>query len=267
MGITPFRIFAVALLFNSFHHYCQCTGVTCYTKARIKTAIKHFLGEGCHRTAVFHEWPSRSGKENIEVEHYTTSGIMIWDVLRTYSSVIGDVLCPFCAEKEIAYSLRPSEFWSDGSSNCRYEPRVVYDTSSSLLLVSAVYTCPQNHQVPSHHPSVLGSLPSSCYYPFYLTNRAGFTVEFLSQITGLVDRGTSFSRIEGMVREQYEQTYWRMRLRYEEDCSSAKISSTNFPPFSQTSYPYPHEKIIKDVFISYSMLFMPMFNEDMARRD
>jgi hypothetical protein len=133
-----------------------------------------------------------------------------------------------------------------------------------LLLVSAVYVCSQNHQVPSHHPSILSRLPSSCYNRFYLTNRAGFTVELLSQITTLVDHGSSFHAIEGIVREQYEQGYWRMRFDFEGDCLRAGHEFTDiYPPFSQVSFPFLHEKIMKDGFISYSLLFLPTFHADM----
>ena len=253
------------LLFMFFDTF-RCVSVSGYSKTKIKSAIKYFLGEGDRQTVLFREWP-RFREGLINIEHYIAPGIIIWDVLRGHGSIIGDLDCPFCAEEQQTCTLLISGLWTDGSSNCRYEPRIVYDMNGYLLLVSAVYVCSQNHQVPSHHPSILSRLPSSCYNRFYLTNRAGFTVELLSQITTLVDHGSSFHAIEGIVREQYEQGYWRMRFDFEGDCLRAGHEFTDiYPPFSQVSFPFLHEKIMKDGFISYSLLFLPRFHADMEHR-
>ena len=258
-------IFKIGLLFM-FINKLQCVGVSDYTKAKIKSAINYFLGEGDCRTVLLGKWP-RFEEGNIDVEHYIVPGILIWDVVRSHGSIIGNLDCPFCAEEQQTCTLRISGLWSDGSSSCRYEPRLVYYTSGYILLVSAVYLCSQNHQVPSHHPCILSRLPSSCYNSFYLTNRAGFTTELLSQVTTLVDHGTSFHTIEGIVREQYEQGCWRMRFRFEGDCLKAGQECTNiYPQFSQVSFPFPHEKILKDGYISYSLLFLPTFHADMEHR-
>ena len=99
------------------------------------------------RSIIFREWHSA-----FEMEHYILPAIMIWDVLRSYGSAIGNVTCPFCVEEEQSFVLQHTGLWSDGSPNSRYEPRVIYDTSACILLASAVYICPNNHQVPSHHP-------------------------------------------------------------------------------------------------------------------
>ena len=246
---------------------CESVPISGYTKQKIGEAINLFLKDGGRRVTLIREWPSSSMDESVKIEHYTTPGIMIWDVLRSYGPVLGKLNCPFCAESNQIQSLRHTGLWANGYSNCCYEPRLIYDTSSAFFLVSAVYVCPQNHQVPSHHPSILSCLPSSHYNIFYLTNRAGFSIEFLSQIIALVDHGTSFHAIEEIVHEQYEQTYWRLRLRFEEDCiRSEKEALVAFPSFSQDTYPFPHEKIIKNVFTSYSVLFLTKFHTDMARR-
>ena len=136
-----------------------------------------------------------SGREDVIIEHDMTLGVMVWDLLRSHRSFVGKLQCTYCAEDLKTQSLRHTGLWSNGAGNCRYGPRLIYHSSRIFLLVSAVYVCPENHQVPAHHSSVLSCIPSHCT-PFYLTNRAGFSVEFLSEITALVDHGTSFHGIE-----------------------------------------------------------------------
>lgn len=261
-----FMAFLTIVLFCLLLDNCKTFPVSKYTQQRINEAINCFLKDDS-RVAIRREWPSALPADSVTIEHYTTPSIIIWDVLRSFRSVLGNLQCPFCAENQQEHDLKHAGLWTDGSSNCRYEPRLIYDSSCCILLVSAVYVCPHGHQVPSHHPSILSRLPSSHYSIFYLTNRAGFSIEFLSQITALVDHGISFHGIEDIVREQYEQAYWRLRLRYEDDCRRGeKESAATFPLFSQDTYPFPHEKLIRSVFVSYSMLFLSKFHTNMAGR-
>ena len=123
----------------------------------------------------------------------------------------------------------------------------------------AVYSCCNSHQIPAHNPHVLSTLPSLLYVPFYLTNRAGFTTDMLAQICSLVDSGLSFHSVESVVCNQYRQHYWRLQRRFSESCVS-------FPEFSQGTFPYPHEILLKDVFMAYSSLFLHTFHADIAVR-
>ena len=226
-NIVFITIFQVCFVWDSG----ETIDVSEYMKKKITIAIELFLKDVHSKTTIIHGCPSSSTLENVNVEHYMCPGIMIWDVLRSYHSHVGMLHCTFCAEEHKTVSLRHTGLWSNALANCRYGPRLIYDSSRTFLLVSAVYICSENHQVPAHHPSVLSCMPSH-YIPFYLTNRAGFSVEFLSQITALVDHGTSFHAIENIVREQYEQVYWRLRLQYEEDLKlTGKKSSVPFPFF------------------------------------
>lgn len=181
--------------------------------------------------------------------------IMIWDVLQSFSE-IKDVVCHICKANGISSLLRSSGHWTS-DCNSSYQPRVIYDTSSFILLVSSIYVCHNNHRVPSHHPSVLSELPHY-YIPFHLTCRAGFTTNFLEQLCSLVDRGTSFLAIEGITADQYRQTYTRIKARLIKEGSSLEI-----PLFSQVSFPYPHEKSLREVFLSYSFLFNYHYAKDM----
>jgi hypothetical protein len=254
---------------------CGCFDISKVTIVKIKRAIKLFEESDCGNPSgslLVREWPgSRSGlSDSTYFEWYTSPPVLLWDVLYSHPELIPRFSCPFCLANGIVATLRRSGKWADKTwSGSAYEPRVVYDTSFALLLVSHLYICPSNHQVPSHHSSILSSLPSLIYVPFFLTNRAGFTVDMLTQLSSMVDNGLSFHSIANIVHEQYELSYWRLRLRYEQDSSIAGGTTNSgqwFPPFDQKCFPLPHEKIIRSVFISYSLLFDQIFYDDMAVR-
>jgi hypothetical protein len=191
------------------------------------------------------------------VDDYVSPPILIWDVLRSYGGIIRNgILCPFCSTNGESLYLRRSGIWTDGHPNTLYLPRVIYDSSSSVILVSAIYTCSNNHRVPSHNPSVISALPSYVYVPFYLTNRAGFTSDLISQISSFVDHGLSFLAIEDIIRDQYKQAYYRLRQRFQGDEQIlGNRSVKEFPEFKQSFFPFPHDRIIRNIFTSYSSLF------------
>lgn len=131
-----------------------------------------------------------------------------------------------------------------------------------ILLVSHIYMCPLNHQIPSHHPSILSALPPSVYVPFYLTNRAGFTVDMLTQVSSMVDSGLSFHSIENIVMEQYEQSYWRIRNLFEENCVGCKWNAHNhgaFPKFQQSFFRVPPRAIDPFSFYRLFVIIRPDF--------
>ena len=260
--MTMSKLLAIFLLFFALK-YSVCVSVSPFVVSRIKQGIEFFEEDGCNRVIFFQEWASSS--EKVLLNEYISPAIMIWDILKSYGSIIDKLICPFCDGGPVF--LRRSGLWTDGTGTCIYEPRAIYDTSFSVLLVAAVYQCPNRHQVPSHHPSVLSALPSFVYIPFFLTNRAGFTISMLTLITSLVDRGISFHSIEGIIRDQYQQHYWRRRQQYEEDLARSKLKKTEeFPEFCQTFFPFPHEKLINNIFVSFSSLYESVFFKDISER-
>ena len=83
----------------------------------------------------------RRGREELSVNAYMSPPILIYDVLTCYGGIMNLLYCPVCLKSGQSSNLRPTGLWTDGTARCVYEPRVVYDVSCSLLLVSAVYSC------------------------------------------------------------------------------------------------------------------------------
>ena len=264
-----------ALLF--IYGICESIDISGVEREKIKRAVRLFE-EDCEYkigSLLVRDWPAPTTAKNDEraldcklVEYCTSSAILIWDILRHYPELSNLLRCPFCLGSGLTSSLRRSGWYTDNSwSQAVYQPRIIYDCSDSLLLVSQIYICPNNHQVPAHHPSIISAIPSSVYVPFLLTNRAGFTVSMLTQILALVNNGMSFHSIESVVREQYFQSYCRMRQRFEISQSNCKCQEQHrFPDFEQNVFPFPHEKVIRSAFISYSFMFDNIFYNDMITR-
>lgn len=82
----------------------------------------------------------------------------------------------------------------------------------------------------------------------------------------MVDNGLSIHSIANIVREQYEESHWNLRLRYKQDSLSSTNTKQSFLSFDQKYFPLPHEQIIRSVFISYSLQFDEVLYEDMACR-
>ena len=94
-----------------------------------------------------------------------------------------------------------------------------------------------------------------------------YAKELISEICSLVDHGLSFLSIEDIIREQYQQSYFRLRSRDKEDAQHvAKLNLSDFPEFEQSSFPFPHVKAIREMFSSYSSLFEQLFHDNMTGR-
>ena len=187
-----------------------------------------------------------------------------WDVL--YSHFV-QMLCPVNQlVHHIVLRDREDGLTQRGLQHCINHERFTI----CQILVSHIYTCCSNHQVPSHHASLLSALPS-VHVPFFLTNRAGFIVDMLTQISSNIGNGLSFHCIEGIIRHQYEQSYWRVRYTvvYDDDFFKHKCSATNhedFPEFGKNLFAFLHKKLIRSVFVSYSLLFDQVYYNDMTKR-
>ena len=133
----------IRLVFIAFclqFHWCGSVQVSKYTISRITFAIKCFQEQESKRIFILREWPAMqptAGKaeKNLSVDAYTSPPILIFDILTCYGDVMKPLCCPVCLKSGHSSTLRPTGLWTDGTTRCVYEPRVVYDVSCSLLLV------------------------------------------------------------------------------------------------------------------------------------
>ena len=246
-------------------HWCGSVQVSKYTISRITFAIKCFQEQESKRIFILREWPAMqptAGKaeKNLSVDAYTSPPILIFDILTCYGDVMKPLCCPVLLK--VWSFINSSTYWVMD----RWHYEMCLRTTCSLrceavpfFLSSAVYSCCNSHQIPAHNPHILSTRPSLLYVPFYLTNRAGLTTDMLAQICSLVDSGLSFHSVESVICNQYRQHYWRLQRRFSEACVQLGSSFKSFPEFIQGTFPYPHEILLKDVFMAYSSLFLHTF--------
>ncbi len=80
------------------------------------------------------------------------------------------------------------------------QPRKLYASSCSVLLLSRAYNCNKcNQQYLSHDPRILEEVQSFHAIPFVLMHRYGFTRELVNLIFGLVNQGMPFYYIETLL--------------------------------------------------------------------
>ena len=146
----------------------NCFEISKFTTLRIKAAIDRF--EKDYTVCLLREWLPIHVMQTPAVEEYTSPAILLWDVLKSYSGIVRSLPCPFCERDGHSSILVRFGIWTDGTTKTPYLPRIIYDTSAMILLVSGVYTCKKSHKVPSHNPQILASVPSTVHVPFLLTN-------------------------------------------------------------------------------------------------
>ena len=121
---------------------------------------------------------------NIVDDGVTVIRIFLVDPVCSLRSAVCGLRSAVCGLQSAVCSLQ--------SAVCKcHTPVVPFFSSPQSTLVN-------NHQVPAHNPYVLSSLPSLLYVPFYLTSRAGFTTDMLTQISSLVDSGVSFHSVQSV---------------------------------------------------------------------
>ena len=108
------------------------------------------------------------------------------------------------------------------------------------------------------HTSFVCSL-HCCMCPV-TTNQAGFTTDMLTQICSVVDSGTSFIQWRLSFCSQHRQHYWRLQWHFKEAWAQLGITSLSFPEFSQGTFLYSHEILLREIFMAYLSLFHHTFH-------
>ena len=131
--------------------------------------------------------------------------VIIWDPL-TQLPVLNRCPAEGC-EKNLALSV-----WTIGESKAT-QPRVLHDTHSMVLLVSAVYKCGNNeHTVFATDPRLIKNI-KSFQLPFTLLHRTGFTRTFIHCVISLAKEGMPMQAIVRHIQSLREQFAAELLLR------------------------------------------------------
>lgn len=143
--------------------------------------------------------------KNVEIE-LDLPAVILWNPYVSHSQIFTSqiTICEKCQ-----CQLQES-YWLDGSSESK-QPRILHDMNRLVVLVSAVYSCDNNHRIIAHDERILQIFPSPDFVPFVLLHRTGFTRSLVNLCYNLVSQGLNFQRIETLIIEQRWQAYSRQQ--------------------------------------------------------
>ena len=162
-----------------------------------------------------------------------------------YQSVYksNSIICPLCFTNGLTQeTLCRSGKWFNGKES-RSNPRVVFGTSTCVLLVSCVYRCAQGHEISACHSDILDKLKDVANVPFFLTHKNGFMLDLAILIEDLIDAGLTFDQVENLIERQYKTTYDQFETQFWCDMKLSKLKRTTykeskhfFPRFSSENF-------------------------------
>ena len=128
--------------------------------------------------------------------------MIIWSPIEQFPNI--NFTCPKCS---MNCTILSSIAWTNGCSS-KYQPRLIHDVNSNVLLLSRIYLCSNGHEVYGHHAGLLNQL-KSVNTPFLLWHSTGFTTSFMDHINQLMSYGISMQQCEQILKDN------RVRLFYE----------------------------------------------------
>lgn len=118
--------------------------------------------------------------------------------------------------------------WNDGTTEGK-QPRILHGMNNIVYLVSAVYTCDNQHQIMAHDELILSTLSSKMTTPFVLFHRTGFTRELVDMIIALTRKGMNFYKIESLILEQRWEYFSRLQNTCEIDANFFDMALSKSP--------------------------------------
>ena len=139
---------------------------------------------------------------------------MFWSPLLQLQCILPD-RCPCPHDQCHAYLIVNETRWNTGSS-AGHCPRIVHDIDHMVLLVPAVYACPNGHEILATDPRLLVCIPEQEYVPFILFHCSGVMRTFARTVITLTDEGLSFNAIEHFImsRRMEEVASLQLKLNY-----------------------------------------------------
>ena len=122
---------------------------------------------------------------NHNICFYIMPYVMLWNPLHQFQMHFRDGIRCFHEQCDSSLSVK---VWKCGQTNA-LEPRIIHDVSNTILLVSAVYTCQNGHEVASTDPRILLQLTEEEHIPFILLHKTGFTRDFVHTALQLFVQG------------------------------------------------------------------------------
>lgn len=164
--------------------------------------------------------------------HFLLLPAILWSPLEQYSDVITRE-CPKCKDEGVN-SVLYATGWTDGSST--EQPRLIHCVNSNVILISRIYSCPNQHRVLGHNPDIVCQFKAlnmqSCV-PFHLWHISGFTNALIDYIESLCQSGIPLQQIEKLLISNRASLFYSLKEKYLQVCSAKTVShNLEFPSFN-----------------------------------
>ena len=107
------------------------------------------------------------------------------------------------------------------------EPRILHCIDHTILLVAALWSCDNGHQISSIDSRVLQVVKiKTGFQPFILLHKTGFTSTFISTVIELIREGNPFSSVERIVKRKRHLYITTMAVQLQAKSASKYNPST-----------------------------------------
>lgn len=137
--------------------------------------------------------------------------VLLWDPLRQLDIVF---VQPQICLVESCDSVMHFQCWRTGSHKGN-QPRVIHSIESTILLVTAEYSCGNGHIIFGSDSRIIQIIPAQ-FVPFVLLHRTGFTKQFISTAIHLIGEGQSIHSVIRYITAQRNENILRIvkKIKY-----------------------------------------------------
>ena len=188
---------------------------------------------------------------------YCALSYILFDPLSQFHATVNEkniITCPKCKSDSRGH-LMNTRCWKNGRLE-RLNPRIIFDLTSSAILVYKQYSCSFGHrEINAVDVDVLKQI-DNCYVPFALIHKSGFTNRLVDYLEKLLDTGLSSRQICEVIRRCYKKAYYERAQRYYHDYNVAKHigiatePQQNFPTFEEMGFPCVGQTLVRGAVIS-----------------
>ena len=140
--------------------------------------------------SILHSRPEATNLASIVLPY-----VILWNPLNQFPCYFEEGI--FCIKRDCRKPMHLSR-WNTGST-ISHSPRLLHGIDHTIILVSAIYSCIQGHELYSTDPCILGSFPEEEHIPFILLHRTGFTRDFARTVIHMTLGGMSFTSTEHFI--------------------------------------------------------------------
>ena len=145
---------------------------------------------------------SMSTEQPLDLSTVMLPHVILWDLLSQYLATFsGGLVCSQCSQSMF------KQYWKLGQSDGK-QPRVIHSLEHTVLVVSAVYGCHNQHTMSATDPSIVNML-NVHQQPYALLHRTGLTRFLVRSVIRLFSGTVTISAIESYIiksRKEYAAT-------------------------------------------------------------